>query len=262
MDEQVRASTPDPSPGAGSHIYRSYFRALKWSRLAMACFALLAALFVLWAIPWVPGGMSTEDYNEEVVLTFYLLGASIAAASVAVTFRILAAKRRAALMAWVAVYDEATGLYNRRYFMERVALECQRAALQDAAFSILLFAVVPSRAGEEGSARVTAEAMRMAGDRLALETRPTDLVGMAGPAELVVFAEGATRQAAWRVAQRLGESVTRRIDPGLEVLVGAAQFGSRLSDPDELLQAARASLTPLERLPLKERRRSASSKAA
>ena len=52
-----------------SSIYKSYFRTLFLSRLALLAFWACFAYFIVWAIPWIPGGLTAGDYSLELLAT-------------------------------------------------------------------------------------------------------------------------------------------------------------------------------------------------
>jgi len=251
------SQNPENSPegsrvGPIAQLYQSYFLTLRWSRLAMVAFWTLAALFFLWAIPWLPAGMSVEDYSTEVAFTFFLLGGCVLLGGVAITLRTLAYRRRQALVAWTTVYDETTGLRNRRYFLERLRLECEQAAKRRSHFALILFALRPANGCSPRDAHSTATALRSAGQVLASQTRLSDMVAVIGPRELVVLTPGLEPDAAEPAAHRLGRILLREVkgwadkpDQRPTLRVGVAVFGGETTEPGALLRAARSHLVPI-----------------
>jgi GGDEF domain-containing protein len=218
----------------------------------MVAFWTLAFLFFLWAIPWLPAGMSVEDYTGPVIFTFSLLGGCILLGGVAITLRSLAWRRRQALVAWTTVYEETTGLRNRRYFLERVGMECERS-VQTHAFALVLFdlTLTPEQGGEPEAEALT-HLMRAAGDVLAKHTRLSDIVAVISRTELAVLTPGVSPEAASRAAQRLGlilglgmENTLGKAGYRLGLRVGVAGFGPDAADAGSLLRAARTRLTPI-----------------
>jgi diguanylate cyclase (GGDEF)-like protein len=234
-------------------LYGSYFQTMRWSRLAMAAFWTVSLLFFLWAIPWLPAGMSVEDYTGPVIFTFSLLGGCVLLGGVAITLRSLAWRRRQALVALTTVYEETTGLRNRRYFLERVALECERSVETKASFAVILFdlALTPEQGGESEEEALV-KLMRSAGEVLAKHSRLSDIVAVIGRTELALLASGVSPQAATRAAHRLGYILGRDMETALGkaryqlgLRVGVAPFGSDTGDAGSLLRAARTGLTPV-----------------
>lgn len=253
MSEQRDSTSWEPRSSAFQNLYRSYFQTLKWSRLAMAAFWTVVFFFFLWALPWLPAGMSAEDYTGPVIFTFSLLGGCILLGGVAITLRSLAWHRRQALVAWTTVYEETTGLRNRRYFLERVGLECERSAGTGVSFAVVLFdlTLTPEQGGEPEAETVT-EIMRTAGDVLAKHTRLSDIVAVIGRTELAVLTPGVSAQAASSTAQRLGlilglgmETTLDKAGYRLALSLGVAPFGPDVPDAGSLLREARARLAPV-----------------
>ena len=133
-------------------LYRSYFRALYLARMTRVVFWATFVYFLIWALPWLPGGLSPEDYTKEFVATLVFggfclaLGLSAGAAGAALR------RRRETLVAWAFLHDETTGLYNRRYFYDRLSLECERSHRFGLSFVLLLLQLIPSleRGDREG----------------------------------------------------------------------------------------------------------------
>jgi diguanylate cyclase (GGDEF)-like protein len=252
MSQNPESTSVGPRVGPIAQLYQSYFRALRWSRLSMAAFWTVAVLFFLWAIPWLPGGMSVEDYSPGVIFTFSVLGSCILLGGFAITLRTLAHRRRQALVAWTTVYDETTGLRNRRYFLERLRLECEQAAERRSHFGVILFAFEPAHGGSPREAQSTTAALRSAGQVLASQTRLSDIVAVIGPRELVVLTPGLGLGAAEPTAQRLGRVLFRKVEGWADkpdqqptLRVGVAVFGGETTEPGDLLRAARSHLVPI-----------------
>jgi hypothetical protein len=91
--------------------------------------------FVFWAVPWFPGGLDEKDYTERVAFTFVLGGLCGVLGIGTLVVREYLRRTRESLLAWTAVYDDTTGLYNRQYFYDRLSLECERARRQGTTFS-------------------------------------------------------------------------------------------------------------------------------
>jgi diguanylate cyclase (GGDEF)-like protein len=219
----------------------------------MAAFWTMAVFFFLWAIPWLPAGMSTEDYSGPVIFTFSLLGGCILLGGATITLRSLAWRRRQALVALTTVYEETTGLRNRRHFLERVALECERYAETGTAFALVLFDLnlTPEQGGEPEAEALT-KLMHSAGEVLAKHSRLSDMVAVIGRTELALLASGVAPQAATRAAHRLGSILGRDMESNLAkagyrlgLKVGVAPFGPEAGDAGSLLGMARERLSPI-----------------
>ena len=232
-----------------SSVYKSYFRTLFLSRLALLAFWACFAYFVVWAIPWVPGGLAAGDYSLEFVATLVIAGSSMLLGLIAATLRSQARNKREALVAWTAVYDETTGLYNRRHFYERLSLECERSQRHDIPFALALLEMqYPQCRQDRHAVRANRAALRPAAELVKSLTRTTDVVALISEREFAVLLVGARQDVARQLAERLRESVNARLPsilntndpcvwPTLEVGVGA--YGEDGSTPESLLDAAR-----------------------
>jgi diguanylate cyclase (GGDEF)-like protein len=198
--------------------------------------------FLYWAIPWFPGGLSEEDYTEQVALTLSLGGLCVILGVGTLILRQHLRRMREALLAWTAVYDETTGLYNRRYFFDRLSLECERARRQGATFSLILMRFEHSAGHGRGP---SAGALRRLGAVLTRTARSNDLVALLGGNELAVAAMGVSRKVAPQVVDRLKNALEGSlVDTGdrLNLRLGVATYGTRCRDPGMLLRSARRSL--------------------
>jgi diguanylate cyclase (GGDEF)-like protein len=229
-----------------SSIYKSYFRTLFLSRLALLAFWACFFYFVVWAIPWIPGGLTAGDYSMELVATMVIAGSSMLLGLIAATLRSQARHKREALVAWTAVYDETTGLYNRRYFYERLSLECERSQRHDIPFALALLEMQYPQSRKDSRA-----ALRPAAELVKSLTRATDVVAMISEREFAVLLVGARQDVALQLAERLRESVNARLpsllntnDPSIwpTLEVGVAAYGEDGSTPESLLGAARLAL--------------------
>ena len=152
---------------------------------------------------WFPSGLSVEDYNREVVLTFLLAASCMGLGGSALLLRRYAQKTQEALIAWSTVYDETTGLYNRRYFYDRLSLECEKAKLHRISFAVVLLRLesVGTRRGVSAK-HLESAVLRTAADELGRATRTTDVAALLGGNELVVLLARVTDKAAGEVADR------------------------------------------------------------
>ncbi len=237
------ATSPEAVQGAvGTH--RRYLLLLRRSRLLGAAFWVAMAYFFFWAIPWfraipwLPGGLTTEDYTERVSLTL-LLGALCAILGLGtLILRDHLRQTREALLAWTAVYDEVTGLYNRQYFFDRLSLECERARRQGTTFSLILMRFEPSTGQRRGPG---SHALRRLGAVLTETMRSNDLVALLGGNELAVVAMGVPRKGAPLMVHRLKAALEGSL-AGLSLRMGVATYSARTRNPGTLLRLARTSL--------------------
>jgi len=222
-------------------IHRSYYAWLRLSRLAMAGFVITAVLFFLWAIPWLPSGMSTADYTPEMAFTMYLILGTALLGFTGLAFNHLARRRQATLMAWSAVYDQKTGLYNRAYLYNLLSLECDRSQESKSAFSLLVFQF---QAGD--SAAVTADALRSLAEVIRRTIRSTDVVALLSDSELAVLALDLKRKQRTALVEKVKKLILGSLpkvtgSKEIQVLAGAATYGADGEEPGAIIQAARAS---------------------
>jgi diguanylate cyclase (GGDEF)-like protein len=240
-------SAEAPQRGAVS-LHRRYYALLRRSRLAVVAFWVATAYFLYWAIPWfrvvpwLPGGLTKEDYTEQVTLTLLLGGLCVILGVGALVLREHLRRTREALLAWTAVYDETTGLYNRRYFFDRLSLECERARRQGATFSLILMRFEHSTGHGRGP---SGGVLRRLGAVLTRTVRSNDLVALLGANELAVVAMGVPRKLSPQMVDRLKDALEGSlVDAGdrLNLRLGVATYGTRCRDPGMLMRSARRSL--------------------
>jgi diguanylate cyclase (GGDEF)-like protein len=151
-------------------------------------------------------------------------------------------RTREVLLAWTEVYDETTGLYNRRYFFDRLSLECERARRLGTTFSFILLRVEQAASHGRGP---SSGALRRLGSVLTNTMRSNDLVAVLGANELAVVAMNVPRKMSLQVVERLKNGLEGSlVDSGhrLSLRLGVATYGPRSRDPGALLRSARRSL--------------------
>jgi len=234
-------------------IYKSYFRMLFLSRLALLAFWACFFYFVVWAMPWIPGGLSVSDYSWDLVATLVIAGSCMFIGLIATTLRSTVHRKREALVAWAFVYDETTGLHNRRYFYDCLALECDRSRRHGAPFAIALLELqFPGTRNDRHTARANRTTLRAAAELVKDLARATDLVALISEREFAVLFVGAQHDVARRLAERLRQFVNTGLPaltgsrdpcalPTVEVGIGA--FGEDSSTPESLIEAARSALS-------------------
>ena len=129
---------------------------------------------------------------------------------------------------WTTVYDDTTGLHNRRYFYHCLSLECERARRQGTAFSLIVMRF--ERGGAHGAGPRRG---RLAADRGRLDsgTRSEDIVALLGSNELAVVAMGVWCKMVPQVVERLQVALEGSlVDSGdrQTIRLGAATYGSAL----------------------------------
>ena len=234
-------------------LYKSYFRALYLSRVALLAFWACFFYFVVWAIPWIPGGLSLDDYSLELVTTLVVAGSCMLLGLINATLRSTVRQKREALIAWTAVYDDATGLHNRRYFYDCLSLECERSQRHSTPFSILLLELRYPGSRKGGRAvRANRAALQPAAELVKNLTRSTDLVALISEGEFAVLLAGAQKDVARQLAERVRQSVNAVL-PKLAAVdgsaavpvaeVGVGTYGKDGTTPEALIEAARSELS-------------------
>jgi diguanylate cyclase (GGDEF)-like protein len=212
----------------------------------MGLFLLLAAAITFWLIPWIPSGMDPADYTPAVSFTIYLLSAVAFTGIVTLAIRERAWRQRETLVAWSAVYDEATGLHHRTYLYDRLSLECERAERTSSVFSVLVLHIrlTAQRGGRTPS--LSTKALQEIADIVNRLTHLGDLVALLSGSELVVVSNQADRAGRDQLLDRLRTAVTAEL-PSLAggaaivgVAGGAGTYGVDGKDAESLITAARA----------------------
>ncbi len=118
-------------------LLQEYNRAKAFRRAMLYIFFTVFVLTVFWAIPWLPYGLSVQDYNRRTELLVALgLMASISAFG-AVYMRDVSQRFEQTLLTWTTVHEGLSDLRRREYFYERVVIECQRAKTTGTTFAVI-----------------------------------------------------------------------------------------------------------------------------
>lgn len=253
------STSPGRAPSAGPEMARARFSALLASQrtkirgawLAAAATVALTAVLALWIIPPVPIGMTQNDYSLAVGIAFLLALASALMGFVAVFARESATGETDLAGIWRSLFAGARRTRNRHQFYNRLARECARA-LRDrrSALSLVLVHVGPA---EQRSGPVSPEALDHVATALAASVRSSDVMGIAGDAEIGVLAIDAGPEAREGICRRFERRLTtafvgwtRAELPGGAPVVslGASTMGPD-DDPETLLAAARHALRPI-----------------
>lgn len=227
------------------NLHKRYFNLVRLSRLTMLGFVVLAGIFVLWAVPWLPSGLEADDYTPQLAFTVYLLGGLALAGLLALTLQELARRDRESLLVWTAVYDETTGLHTRQYLFDRLSLECERARRTDAVFTVIVIQLHLRRTKDGDSVALPPKALQEVARLIDRLTNPSDMVARLSDSEVAVLAMAADRSSRDALSERLRRAIVgelpRLIDDSDRSLVraGAVTFGNDGTDERSLIQAAR-----------------------
>ncbi len=147
----------------------------------------------------------------------------------------------------LSVRDELTGLYNRRYFLERLTAEWNHATRHGMPLSILMLDIDHFKHLNDGNDHLTGDAaLRRLAATLLRNTRGIDTVARYGGEEFVILLPRTDAAGARVVAEKLRRVVGRTRFPGehavpggkLTVSVGAASHPGTARTAEELLERA------------------------
>ncbi len=250
-DEDARTASAEPltpeRKRRAVHANRAYYHWVRMRRVAFACFLALAVALLLWLVPWLPSGLDTKDYTPQVEFTVYLLGGVTIFAVLALLFQELAHRQREVLTLWASVYDEATGLHNRTYLHDRLAVECERAKRTGKTFSLIAFQLRVGTTGSASRPALSNDGLRRLAEVINSLTKPTDFVALLTGSELAVFLVDVDRDERHGVEERLRGAILAELPhlldakTSVDVKGGAATYGVDGTDAAALVQAARTS---------------------
>lgn len=248
----IEALPPDRRQRAKA-AFQSYYRWQRLRRLALAAFLTMAVLCIAWLTPWLPSGLDASDYTPELAFTVNLLGGVAFTAVLALAFQELARRQRETLVVWAAVYEETTGLRNRTYLYDRLALECERARRSGGVFSVFVLRVRIASASAS-AATLSSRALEEMGELIDRLTHATDIVALLSGSELAVLGQQVDAERRGPLLERL-EGTVRLALPrylgkaaSIDVRGGAATYGVDGQDAGALVQAARSSAIPASTL--------------
>lgn len=234
---------------AFNRVYKSYHRVSRWSRILTVILWALVLVVFLWLVPWLPFGLSPNDYSLEVTLALVLLGMCPAITAVVLLTKGTVKQRREALAAWSSIHDGQTGLRNKEYFLERLKVQCQLGReLTEYRLGVILVKVEEALEDGKGMGPPDEKVFRLLGMSISNQMRPADLVAAIGETEIGILVSAASPAGLEIVSERMRRSLHKE----LETMTG--RRGSRLmiemgvaleekeAEPQSLLDAARASL--------------------
>lgn len=207
-----------------------------------AAYALLVALELLHVIPYAPGNPRVGMPSPAMAIVSVLLVGICAFATAALTSQLIRALENAnARLSDLSQHDELTGLYNRRYVMQRLADELARLGRKSSSLTVAMVDL-------DGFKRVNDEIGHDAGDAvlkavaqaLIVATRKADVVARYGGDEFVVLLPNTETEGARAVGARIldhARDAARQVCPSIPV---SASIGTTLAlpqdDPMELLR--------------------------
>jgi diguanylate cyclase (GGDEF)-like protein len=145
-----------------------------------------------------------------------------------------------------ALTDHLTGLYNHRYFHDRLGREIRRARRRHGAVCLLIYDIDDfKRVNDTGGHLVGDRALSQVAEISREMCREEDVICRIGGEEFAVILPDAGETEAVAVAERLREAIGRCKIPGdgrVTVSVGVAEFPRHASQPRDLLARADAAL--------------------
>lgn len=236
---------PPLSLERAKQVRRSYLRWLRLSRLATAAFVVTGAAALLWLLPWLPGGLDTEDYTPELAFTIYLLSGAAVTGILVAAFQELARRYRERIMVWAAVYDEESGLHSRDYLYDRLLLACEQAERLHTVFSVVVLRFRVAGQAPGRTPALTETVMERTADIIYRMTRLGDLVARLSDSELAILATTVDESTRRGLTLRIIAAVTADLGDLLgegavfDVVSGGATFGEDGRQAAALLSAAR-----------------------
>lgn len=225
-------------PRGSSVLLRSYQKALFWRRLILAGFFTVFIATLLYTLPWIPYGLSEDDYNSRIFFLMFLMLLATVLALGAIYLRDISNRVEQTMLTWTTVNDGLSDLRRREYFFDRIVLECSRATTTGEAFTVIAMRLtVPEQSDNEKISR----AIR------ALEpvVREFDCLSSLGPHEIGVLAHGIEHGEADTICQHLAQIVADAFPdhPGeSEVIAGYAVFNQDSTEAGALIGIARERL--------------------
>ena len=173
----------------------------------------------------------------------------------AVQRRTAALRRTSKRLRQLATTDELTGLYNRRFFLDRWSWECDRATRYRRPLACLMvdvngFKQVNDRLGHHAGDLV----LKDVAEELRAALRQSDILARFGGDEFIVALPETSIEQAEAVAEKLrqvaihaGNGDDQRRSPAVRLSVGVSQVTSGKQAPDEIIQAADQALYSTKR---------------
>lgn len=253
IEEPRTGESPGPPPigqpalslERAKQVRRSYLRWRRLSRLATVAFVVTGAAALVWLLPWLPGGLDTEDYTAKVAFTIYLLSGAAVTGILVAAFQGLARRYRERIMVWAAVYDEESGLHSRDYLYDRLLLECEQAERLHTVFSVVVLRFRVAGQAPGRTPALTETVMERTADVIYHMTRLGDLVARLSDSELAILATTADEDIRRGLTLRIVAAVTEDLGDLLgegavfDVVSGGATFGEDGRHAETLLSAAR-----------------------
>ena len=147
----------------------------------------------------------------------------------------------------LAYLDGLTGIYNRRYFEQRIVEEIERARRYEKAMSVIMLDIDHfKKLNDEFGHLLGDEALRQVSSLFLQHVRKVDFVCRYGGEEFAILVPETTGENAVGVAEKLRRAVETWHFPGVPrpvtITAGVAEFPAQGNDRDELVKAADSAL--------------------
>jgi diguanylate cyclase (GGDEF)-like protein len=161
----------------------------------------------------------------------------------AVRRRTAALRRTTERLRQLATTDELTGLYNRRFFMQRWLIECERAKRYGRPLACLMIDVNKFKQVNDSLGHDVGDTLLIAVSRQLRQTlRQTDLLARFGGDEFIVALPETSAADAISVANKLRQVAipieAKPLFPPITLSVGVACNHGRPTEPESLVKAA------------------------
>lgn len=224
----------------------------KESRLAMAAFMTFAVICIGWMLPWAPSGLSPQDYSPQLLISIFLLAGSAATGILTFALRDLARRDLDRVTALGEFYDEATGMNNRFFLLDRLAARIDRAHRRSDSFALFILRFTALDATTREPIALSGGMLQEVGQGITKLLRRGDVVATLGTSEFAIVADDVLSEEQQQIISRLEQSLLRSIadqlDTVAEVVVttGKACFPKDGDQPDALIAAARGTALMLD----------------
>jgi GGDEF domain-containing protein len=208
-----------------------------WRKAMFISFALIFVAILFWAIPWLPYGLSVEDYDDRVTLLMVLIILASLTAFGTVYHRDLGRRIEQNIVTWSTVHEGLGDLRQREYFYDRIILECDRASIDHSEFT-----VVALRLNDDAGGPVGLEASERILRVLAPMAEESDCLAALGPHEIGILAPKTDGAHAAALAERLRSLVALSTDSPLQVRVGWSVYPADGGEAGGLVGLARQRL--------------------
>ena len=204
----------------------------------LAGFAIVFVAILFWRIPWLPYGLSAEDYNDRVTMLMALVVLASLTAFGTVYYRDLGRRVDQTILTWSSVHNGLGDLRQREYFYDRIVIECDRAQAARGEFTVVALRLDEAESDEVKEVQNSEKALRA----LAPTAKEADCLAALGPNELGVLAPHTKAPDAAAYAERLRDLVTLTVDASLLVRVGWSVYPTDAEEAGALVGLARKRL--------------------